>query len=157
MEKKGAAEKKAKAKKEPHIFGPPEERAKGYEFPSKNPQLFTYSGKTASSLPDNLKAVFEVIEKAGAQGVSLKSLKVSGLSTKTVAWLTRQLAKHSFVRVVAEEKAETKKPAPKAKAVTTEKRERKATIAHAAKTRKAKADTPAQTDEAATPKASVAA
>jgi hypothetical protein len=100
-------EKKVKPERAPHPFGPPEARAKGYTFPSLNPTLFVTS-KSVSTLPQNLQDVFAAIEKY-KDGVSLKSLKVTGLATKTLAWLIRSLAKHEFIRAKAEDKP-PKKP-----------------------------------------------
>jgi hypothetical protein len=45
--------------------------------------------------------------------VSLKNLKVPTLGDKTLHWLVRQLCKHEYVRVKAEEKPETKTAAKK--------------------------------------------
>jgi hypothetical protein len=112
-EKNGKAkEKKAKREQQPHPFGTPESRAKGYAFPSTNPILQIYAGKTAEKLPTNLQAVFAAIAKH-ANGIALKDLKVTKLSEKTKHWLIRQLCKHEYVRVKAEEKPEPKKAVAK--------------------------------------------
>ena len=99
-------EKTPKQERKPHPFGDPSERAKGFTFPSANPTLHVYSGKSVSSLPANLQAVFEAIGKH-TSGVSLDDLKVPKLGAKTLNWLVRQLCKHSYVRA----EAEPKKPA----------------------------------------------
>jgi hypothetical protein len=112
-EKNGKAkEKKVKKERQPHPFGPPEARAKGYAFPSTNPILQMYAGKTAEKLPTNLQEVFAAIAKH-ASGVSLKDLKVAKLGDKTLHWLVRQLCKHEYVRVKAEEKPGPKKAVAK--------------------------------------------
>jgi hypothetical protein len=105
--KSGNGKEKVKKERQPHPFGPREARAKGFTFPSANPTLHVYSGKSVSSLPANLQAVFEAIEKHNSHGVSLKDLKVPKLGAKTLNWLVRQLCKHSYVRA----EAEPKKPA----------------------------------------------
>lgn len=103
---------KEKKIKQEHPFGPPEARAKGFTFPSPNPTLFVQAGKTAEKLPKNLQDVFAAVGRH-ANGTPLKTLKVTGLGTKTLHWLVRQLAKHEFIRCKAEEKAEPKKAAKK--------------------------------------------
>jgi hypothetical protein len=105
-------EKKAKREQQPHPFGPPESRAKGYAFPTTNPILHIYAGKTAERLPTNLQEVFAAIAKH-ANGISLRDVKVAKLSEKTTHWLIRQLCKHEYVRVKAEEKPEPKKAVAK--------------------------------------------
>jgi hypothetical protein len=94
-------EKNPKQERKPHPFGDPPDRAKGFVFPSPNPTLHVYAGKSVTALPQNLQNVFQAVEKY-KDGVTLKDLKVTGLSKKTLNWLTRQLAKHEFLRVVAE-------------------------------------------------------
>jgi len=112
-EKNGKAkEKKVKKEGQPHPFGQPEARAKGYSFPSPNPILFVYVGKSIANLPANLQTVFQAIAKH-ASGVSLRDLKVPKLGDKTLHWLVRQLCKHEYVRVKAEEKPEPKKAVAK--------------------------------------------
>ena len=98
--------------RQPHPFGNPSERAKGYRFPSSNPTLHVYAGKSVAALPQNLQDVFSAVEKH-KDGIALKDLKVAKLGEKTLHWLVRQLAKHEFIRCKAEEKAEPKKPAKK--------------------------------------------
>jgi hypothetical protein len=97
-EKNGKAkEKKVKKERQPHPFGAPEARAKGYNFPSPNPILFVHAGKPTTNLPENLRQVFEAIGKH-ASGVPLKDLKVAKLGGKTLQWLVRKLCKHGYVR-----------------------------------------------------------
>lgn len=105
---------KEKSKRQPHPFGPPEARAKGFAFPSPNPTLFVYAGKSVTNLPQNLQDVFAAVEKH-KDGVALKELKVAKLGEKKLHWLVRQLAKHEFLRVKAEEKPEPKKASAAAK------------------------------------------
>ena len=112
MKAKNGKTTKEKKAKQPHPFGPPESRAKGYAFPTTNPILHIYAGKTAEKLPTNLQDVFAAIAKH-AGGVSLKDLKVAKLGDKTLHWLVRQLCKHEYVRVKAEEKPESKKTVAK--------------------------------------------
>src|ERR1700732_3537546 len=119
---KTAKETKPKQERQPHPFGEPPDRAKGYNFPSGNPLLFTYANKSTNHLPQNLQDVFATVEKH-KDGIALKDLKVTGLGKKTLAWLCRQLAKHEFLRVKAEEK-----PAPKTKKIE-EKPKAKAAVA----------------------------
>jgi hypothetical protein len=115
-EKNGKAkEKKVKKERQPHPFGPPESRAKGYAFPSTNPILQVYAGKTAEKLPTNLQDVFAAVAKH-KNGIALKDLKVPNLGAKTTQWLTRQLCKHEYVRAKAEEKPEPKKVVAKKEA-----------------------------------------
>jgi hypothetical protein len=101
-------EKKVTKERPPHPFGPPEARAKDYDLPSPNPTLFTYANKSVANLPKNLREVFEAVGKH-AEGVALQSLKVEKMAPKYLHWLVRQLAKHEFLRVKAEEKPEPKK------------------------------------------------
>lgn len=101
-------EKKVKKERQPHPFGPPESRAKGYAFPSTNPTLQIYAGKTAERLPTNLQEVFAAVAKH-AKGISLRDVKVAKLSEKTTHWLIRQLCKHEYVQAKVEEKPESKK------------------------------------------------
>jgi hypothetical protein len=112
-EKNGKAkEKKVRKERQTHPFGAPESRAKGYAFPSTNPILHIYAGKTAERLPTNLQEVFAAIAKH-ANGISLRDVKVAKLSEKTTRWLIRQLCKHEYVRAKVEEKPETKKAVAK--------------------------------------------
>jgi hypothetical protein len=98
-EKNGKAkEKKVKKERQPHPFGPPESRAKGYAFPNTNPILQIYAGKTAEKLPTNLQEAFAAIAKH-ANGIALRDLKVAKLSEKTKHGLIRQLCKHEYVGV----------------------------------------------------------
>jgi hypothetical protein len=106
--------KQTKVSKQPHPFGPPEARAKDYELPGLNPTLFATS-KSVTHLPQNLQDVFAEVSKH-ADGISLKSLRVGKMSTKYRSWMVRQLAKHEFLRVKAEEKPEPK-PVREKKAV----------------------------------------
>ena len=117
MAKKNGKEKKAvtaakQRERQPHPFGEPSERAKGYTFPSSNPTLHVYAGKSVSNLRQNLQDVFAAVEKH-KDGIALKDLKVAKLGEKTLHWLVRQLAKHEFIRCKAEEKTEPKKAAKK--------------------------------------------
>ena len=109
--KSGNGKEKVNKERQPHPFGPPEARAKGYTFPSTNPTLHVYSGKSVSSLPANLQAVFEAVGKH-ASGVSLDDLKVPKLGEKTLSWLVRQLCKHSYIRAEAEPKKSAKAVKP---------------------------------------------
>ena len=118
MAKKNGKEKavtgaKQRERKE-HPFGPPEDRAKGFNVPSPNPLLFA-DDKSTASLPQNLQDVVAAIAKHSG-GVPLKSLEDAKLSAKTLAWLVRQLCKHGFVKAVAEERPETARKATKAAA-----------------------------------------
>jgi hypothetical protein len=106
--------KKEKKVKQVHPFGAPPERAKGFTFPSLNPTLRVYAGKSVSALPQNLQDVFQAVEKY-KDGIALRDLKIAKLSTKTTHWLVRQLAKHEFLRVKAEDKP-PKKPTVSKKA-----------------------------------------
>ena len=99
-------------KRQEHPFGEPSERAKGYKFPSSNPILHVYAGKSVTNLPQNLQDLLAAVEKH-KDGVALKDLKVPKLSAKTLAWLVRQLCKHEYIRVKAEEKPESKKTTKK--------------------------------------------
>jgi hypothetical protein len=90
----------------------PDARAKDYDLPSPNPTLFTYANKSVANLPKNLREVFEAVGKH-AEGVALQSLKVGKMAPKYLHWLVRQLAKHEFLRVKAEEKPEPKKAVAK--------------------------------------------
>ena len=120
-EKNGKAkEKKVRQERRPHPFGPPESRAKGYVFPSTNPILQIYAGKTAERLPTNLQDVFAAIAKH-TNGISLKDVKVAKLSTKTAHWLIRQLCKNEYVRAKAEDKPQPEKASKKAVAKKEEK------------------------------------
>jgi hypothetical protein len=102
--------------RQPHPFGPPEARAKGFTFPSPNPTLFVHAGKSVTNLPQNLQDIFAAVEKH-KDGIPLKELKVPKLGAKTLHWLVRQLAKHEFLRVKPEKEAEkAAKAKPKAKA-----------------------------------------
>jgi hypothetical protein len=112
MKAKNGKTTKEKKAKQLHPFGPPEARAKGWQFPSPNPLLQVYAGKTAGKLPTNLQDVFAAIAKH-ANGISLKDVKVAKLSTKTAHWLIRQLCKNEFLLVKVEEKPETKKTVAK--------------------------------------------
>jgi hypothetical protein len=103
--------KEKKAKQGPHPFGPPEARAKSFNFPSPNPTLLA-NDKSTASLPENLQEVVAAIAKHSG-GVSLRSLKVAKLSPKTLAWLVRSLCKHGFLNAQAEEKPEPKKAVAK--------------------------------------------
>ena len=111
MAKKSGKEKAVTAAKQrerkEHPFGPPEDRAKGFDFPSPNPMLLA-NDKSTASLPQNLQEVVAAIAKHSG-GIALKDLKVAKLGPKTTAWLVRSLCKHGFVKAVAEEKPETAK------------------------------------------------
>jgi uncharacterized protein YejL (UPF0352 family) len=109
---KNGKEKKTKQEQKPHPFGPPENRAKGYDFPSLNPTLFAYAGKSAANLPTNLQEVIAVVEKHSS-GVALKNLKVGKMAPKYLQWLVRQLCKHEFLRAKGEVKPEPKKETAK--------------------------------------------
>ena len=109
---KNGKEKKVPKEQKPHPFGPPEKRAAEYTFPSSNPTLFAYAGKSVASLPKNLQEVFQAVEKH-KDGVALKDLKVGKMDTRYLAWLCRQLCKHEYLRAKAEEKPEPKKAAAK--------------------------------------------
>jgi hypothetical protein len=61
--------------------------------------------KSVTHLPQNLQDVFAEVSKH-ADGIPLKSLRVGKMSTKYRSWMVRQLAKHEFLRVKAEEKPE---------------------------------------------------
>jgi hypothetical protein len=110
---KNGKEKKVPKEKKSHPFGPPEKRAAEYTFPSLNPSLFAYAGKSVASLPKNLQEVFEAVERH-KDGVALKDLKVGKMDTRYLAWLCRQLCKHEYLRAKAEEKPEPKKAVKKA-------------------------------------------
>ncbi len=142
MSKNGKAVTAAKQREQKaHPFGPPEKRAAGYDFPSLNPSLFAYAGKSVASLPKNLQEVFAAVEKH-KDGVALKSLRVGKMDARYLAWLCRQLCKHEYLRAKAEDKPEPKKATTKKASVKKTSASKKAVKKLAASTKPVAATAP---------------